>query len=190
MTRRHLALSFVDGGLKRALQALLCAATLLTAGAAASNTVTFFASDLTDTTAGQDLWRYDYQIGGPIDAFGSVNLLFPANNYSELMVLSAAADFAPSLVQPDSGLGTDGILYATHTFGLAAATTAPLSLSFVWTSTGMPGSQAFEVIDGQGALMATGVTTAVPEPSSALLMIGGLVGVAALRRRRWAPRAM
>ena len=166
--------------------------TMVMASAAwAAPTVIFAATDLTDTTVGEDLWRYDYSITGPVDAFGSVNLLFSAASYANLVSQTTDANLSLLDVQPDTLGGGDGIVFVTPINGLLAADVAALSVDFVWLggSGSTPGAQPFEVVDGNGGPAGTGVTRlqsgggTVPEPSALLLTTTALLALLARRKR-------
>ena len=49
---------------------------------------------------------------------------------------------------------------------------------FDWLGTGSPGAQAFEFYDASFNTVEQGVTTPIPEPSTALLMTLGLLRLA------------
>ena len=157
----------------------------------ASPTASFVVTDLTDTVAGQDLWRYDYTVSGPIDANGLMNLLFSPASYASLV--SETSD--PNLtllpdVQPDAGLPADGIVQFSLNNALLAADAAALSVRFIWLGApgSSPGAQLFEVVDGAGNPAGGGMTTlqgvsSVPEPSTLLLSTTALLALSVKRRR-------
>lgn len=153
----------------------------------AAPAVIFVATDLADTTVGQDLWRYDYTLSGPVDAFGSVNLLFGHASYADLLSQTTDATLSLLDTQPDAGLLADGVVFVTPTNGLLAGDTTALSVQFVWLGQGAPGSQPFEVVDGNGSPAGSGRSAApavngVPEPSALALALTALLALRALRR--------
>ncbi len=158
----------------------------------AAPTVIFVATDLADATAGEDLWRYAYTITGPVDAFGSVNLLFSPASYANLVSQTTDANLDLVDTQPDTGLPADGIVYVTPFSDLLASDTALLSVDFVWLggSGSTPGAQKFDVVDGAGGFAGSGVTRlqsgggTVPEPSALLLTATALLALAALSATR------
>ncbi len=175
-----------------AARAMAAGLSMVAVGAAwAAPTVLFVATDLTDTTSGQDLWRYDYTLSGPVDSFGSVNLLFSPANYANLMSQTLDTNLTLLDVQPDAGLPADGIVYVTALNGLLAGDTASLSVDFVWlgASGTKPGAQAFEVVDGAGSPAGGGMSQplsggTVPEPSALLLSFTALLALSAKRKQR------
>ena len=180
------------------LRAATVGLAMAAAGAAwAAPTVIFVATDLADTTVGEDLWRYAYSISGPVDAFGSVNLLFSPASYANLVSQTTDANLGLLETQPDTGLPADGIVYVTPFSDLLASDTALLSVDFVWLggSGSTPGAQKFDVVDGAGGFAGSGVTRlqsgggTVPEPSALLLTATALLALLALsaRRKRSAP---
>ena len=175
------------------LRALAVSLGLLSAAAVwAGPTVIYVATDLADTTAGEDLWRYDYTVSGPIDSFGAVNLFFSSSLYANLF--SSTLDSNQGLaadVQPDVALPADGIVSSTFFAGLLDPDTASLSVEFVWLggATATPEAQAFSVFDGNGGDAGSGRTVAagtppngLPEPSPASLVAAAMVASALVRR--------
>lgn len=168
------------------LLASLCAASM----AWAVPSVTYSAIDLADTTVGEDLWRYDYSVSGPLLAFEQINVFFVQTSYASLASLSNDATIDVLPTQPDTSLPADGYVTVTALNPLTASDKANLSVSFVWKGAGAPGSQAFETLDDQFNVVGGGITQAVPEPSSVAMMLAG-IGLAlplAARRRRAAKR--
>ena len=175
-----------------ALRASAVGLSMMAACAAwAAPTVIFTATDLVDIAAGEDLWRYDYTITGPGDAFGLVKLLFDYTKYANLT--SQTADPALTLLNtpPNTGLQADGIVTVSLDTGLTAAETAAFSVDFVWLGglAAAPGAQPFEYVDAAGSLAGGGPTSpqagggTVPEPSALLLAATALLALSARRKR-------
>lgn len=157
----------------------------------AAPVVSYKATNLVDTTFGQDLWKYDYSFTGPINAGGSLNLIFSYLNYAGLVSTTADSNLTLLPIQPDTGLGTDGIVFVIPTMGLASTDTSMLSVQFVWLGGGRtPGSQSFEIFDAEFNRLDGGETTAprdgnvVPEPASMGLVMAALLGACVARRRK------
>ncbi len=155
----------------------------------AGPTAIFVSTDLADTVVGEDLWRYDYSISGPVDAFGSINLLFSPSSYANLQSHALDPNLSLLDVQPDAVASANGIVYATPLTGLLAGDMATLSVEFTWLGGpgGTPGAQPFEVVDGGGNLAGVGetelrVTSAVPEPSTLLLTATALLALTVKRK--------
>ena len=157
----------------------------------ASPVVSYVATDLVDTTAGQDLWNYDYSFTGPLDAGGSLNLIFSYLSYSNLLESTTDSNLSLLPFQPDASLLTDGIVVVVPTMALTGTDTSMLSVQFVWSGGGRtPGSQVFEIVDLSGNPVGGGTTTAlgdgsvVPEPASLALMLAALMGACVARHRK------
>jgi hypothetical protein len=147
--------------------------------------ITFVATNIVDVTPGLDLWQYNYLISGPLAEFESANLLFASTGYSGIYVISSDASLSPVVTDPGAALKIDGMVTATATPAIAAGTSAALSVQFVWLGTGAPGAQPYELLNDSFNVTSTGVTvSAVPEASSALLMLAGLLAAAPLAARR------
>ena len=184
----------------RMLGALLIAALLgLTPGVGHAVVVTFEATDLADTTPGEDLWRYVYGVSdfSPSPDV-AVETLFDQTLYRSLQ------DPAPGVtgwdiltLQPDINLPDVG-RYSALALSNGASLTEPFEVTFVWLGAPgtTPGSQPFEVnrFDAQGGFLdtlATGFTTPaapttpspVPLPGTLALVLTGLLGVHLLRPR-------
>ena len=173
------------------LRAVAVGLSMLAACAAwAGPTVIYVATDLTDTVVGEDLWRYDYTISGPVDGFGSINLLFSPSSYANLQSQTLDPNLFLVDVQPDAVASADGIVYVTPLTGLLATDMATLSVEFTWLGGpgGTPGAQPFEIVDGGGNPAGTGTTAllpngAVPEPSTLVLTATALLALSVKRKR-------
>ncbi len=161
-----------------------------TAAAWAAPTVIFSATDLFDLSPGQDLWRYEYTVSGPVDAFGSINLLFSPTLYAGLGSQTLDPNLSLIDLQPDASAPADGIVYISPLSALLAADTAALSVDFIWLGGALnaPGSQTFQVVDSFGFPAGGGVSRllnggTVPEPSALLLAATALLALSAKRKR-------
>ena len=154
-------------------------------------TLHYQAVDLPDTIAGSDLWRYDYQLGGSVGSFESVNLLYSPMSYSDLDLKSALDSSRwSSLVIPPAPAGpADGILSLTAVAPQGASEQTNFALEFIWLGSGTPGAQPFELLDDSFNVIASGSTVplgtpAIPEPGSLPLLAGALGWLAWQGRRR------
>jgi len=161
-------------------------------------TIAFEATDLPDTSPGDDLWQYTYLVN---DFLPQANLafetLFAAVLYSDLQdPPPGVADWDILTFQPDPNFPDPG-RYSALALIDGASLTGPFTVSFVWLGGlgSTPGVQPFELneFDDQGLFVQTlatgltqpaGSTTPIPEPGTAVLVGTGLVSLAVLRNLR------
>lgn len=148
--------------------------------------VSHFVVDLSDVTVGEDLWKYDFTLQGPLAPFHSVSLLFGPDSHGQISVLGHATpgdlELAP-VVQPDPVLVTDGYLTVTALGNLPASFVGTVALSFVWTGAGTPAVVRYQVEDDGFNVLATGLSMPVPEPASWALLLAGAAALLARQRR-------
>lgn len=123
-------------------------------------------------------------------AIGLFDILFDPDLYLETSLsIVTDAGIASEWVELilDSGAGVpaaydvlamlDGVTVGQTVTGFA--------VEFEWLGAGAPGAQAYEIYDPTTyALLATGMTTPVPEPKVIWMMLAALALIAALGRRR------
>jgi hypothetical protein len=175
---------------------------LLVAGAprtAAATTISYLATDLSDTAAGDDLWQYDYFVSGiAFDTDQGFSVGFDTALYTGLDSPPPAVspDWDILTLQPDPGIPEDGIYDAVALVNGAALDKA-FSVSFVWLGGpgAAPGSQPFTINQfdplGNISFLDHGRTTPlvpvpVPEPST-LWLLGAATAPLLWRRRRPLP---
>ncbi len=190
--------------LRRRLGSVLVTALVLVSPAtveiAHAATIGFEAIDLSDTTPGQDLWRYVYTVDGSSFAFDQgLAIFFDYTAYGPLLgsspdtdpgaFVSTNSDWDILLLDPEIGLLADGVFDALALVG--SPISSVLSVDFLWSGLGTPGSQSFSTYQldafGTPQILESGVTTAVtpvPEPGTLLLLLGGCAGMSALRARQ------
>lgn len=165
-----------------AITAVTAALNFVAVSTAQAASVTYQATDLTDTTPGQNLWQIDYTVSGPLDLFQGINLLFAPEQFADIMLLSNSSpdllDVAP-ILQPDAGLAADGLLTITALGSLDTTFSGKLGVSLVWSGSGTPGAQPYEWLDDSFNVIASDVTTPVPEPEAIWLLLAGLLTAAA-----------
>ncbi|MEO8859557.1 MAG: PEP-CTERM sorting domain-containing protein [Burkholderiaceae bacterium] len=167
---------------------------LLFAGSAMSQVLTYTRTDLPDVGTG-DAWQYSYTFSGMLENFGGINLVYSPGAYANLSIASVppiGTDFfdPATVMQPDTAAPADGLITLTSN----AARSASYSTHFVvnFDKTGDLGdSHPFEVFDSSfNATSGTAMlAAAVPEPSSALMLVFGMLLVGTLYRRRLHPSA-
>jgi hypothetical protein len=155
----------------------LCAAFLLSGGAWA--TISYTAVDLTDDPTGGDLWQYRYTVTGSFLTFAGFEIEFDGGLYDQLEdpATSPNSDWLVTITQPDPGLGTSGFYSATAQVD-GPSLADEFALSFIWLGKEKPGAQPFNVFDANFVTVESGLTTAVPEPSSLVLLLLAAVALA------------
>lgn len=166
---------------------VLCAA-LWCAGAAQAADI-----DYALTSLGSDLWRYDYTLvnsaGSP--GFDEFTVYFDLPGTREIIAFTAPVGWNALVVPVDPDLPASGFFDAVHIAGVVAvgSGTSGFSVEFRTAAGVSPGAQRFELaVSDPFQVVASGITTAVPEPSSYALMLAGL-GVLTLGGRVQARRA-
>jgi len=158
---------------------------IMVASAQASVAPTFEVTDLADAPGDPNRMMITYRFSGPLEAFSGVNFLFSAQLFSDLSA-DSTSDFLASVIQSDLA-GPDGIvsLMALQDFD---ATPFAFDVQFTYLGSGTPGSQGFEFTNANFDLVASGSTVpfgvaAIPEPSTLLLLLPGLMMLGNYRRR-------
>jgi len=166
--------------------------TLLVAALSASAgvVVTYTATDIQDVSVGQDRWRYDYVITGPLQINGGINFLFVWQDYANISIVQTDPNLDALVTDPIPLLTADGIVTATSMLDAVSGT---LAVEFDWVkigAPGIPGQQTFEVFDAQFNVYQGGQTSTagtppnnIPEPAAILLAATGLF-VSSLARRQ------
>jgi MYXO-CTERM domain-containing protein len=152
--------------------------------------IRFQATDLVDQVQGQDLWRYDYQLGAiPLKANEGFTIYFDAARYENLQNPPPVpnGDLDAITIQPDPILQADGFYDVLATVD-DPSLAGDFSVSFIWKGSGVPGAQNFEIYNTSFQVIASGVTVVVPEPAVAASIMAVGLGVfcaaGRLRRRR------
>jgi hypothetical protein len=162
-------------------------------GSANALNISFQAFDLVDTTAGEDLWRYDYTLSDHSFAADTGFQIF--FDYT----LFANLDFSPPSPNTDWDVLTevidpvnnfDGVYDAYALFDNASLADV-FSVEFTWLGSGSPGAQAFALYDGitwavidSGTSVESSQVAPVPEPGTFILLGTGLLGLARLSRKK------
>lgn len=171
--------------------ALLVLATFLALpiGMANAIIIDYQATDLVDTTAGEDLWQFTYTVSDHTFAADTgFTIYFDLGLYDLLDPAPPApnADWDVLTWNPDPFLPDDGA-YDAYALADNASLADPFTVSFVWLGTGTPGAQFFDVYNGiTWEILDSGETAAapVPEPATMLLLATGLAGLATIRKRK------
>ena len=144
--------------------------------------ISFQATDLTDTTVGQDLWNYSYTLSGfNFQTNQGFTIYFGDSLYRNLHNAqpSSGTDWNMLGVQPDLILHQPGFLD-----GQALVNSPSLGVTFqvdfIWLGAGVPGAQPFDIYDSNFSTITSGTSTVVPEPQSAVLL--SLASIFAFRK--------
>ena len=173
-------------------------AALLLPAAANALMIQYAATDLTDTTSGEDLWRYDYTLSGQVfNEYQGFTVFFSPTNYGVLSSPGApnsSPDRDVLTIDPDPGIPDDGWFDALALVNNASLS-GTFSVQFVWLggASTAPGAQSYETYKCSDIDCSTGVditsrggslpTGAIPEPASLSLVLAGLLGLGARRFR-------
>ena len=148
------------------------------------------ATDLSDTTSGEDLWRYTYNIRGfSFETGQGLSIFFDPVHYRNLQnpPPPVNADWSVISVQPDLVLGRPGF-YDGQALRNSPSLGDAFAVSFVWSGQGTPGSQPFDLYNADFSTRFSGQTVGVPEPKQtwlmALVLAGGTLAIKRARRNR------
>ena len=150
-------------------------------------TFRFAVVDLADTTPGQDLWEYSYQVSGlTLTAGQGFTIFFDFTRFTLLQSPPPLvnADFDPLVVQPDLNLSSNGF-YDAQALRNNPSFADPFKLRFVWLGTAgtSPDAQPYTVYNADFSTQSQGQTTSVPEPSAlALALFASWLAAPATRR--------
>ncbi len=184
---------------------------VISAGALQASPIYYTATDLADTTVGDDLWRYDYEVanetGLVLDRF---EVFFDIDDYDFNLVstplgdevdpadYSAPAGWEGLMLPDDPFFLADGIFIINQAFFdpigeiLDGDAVTGFSVTFIWRGIGTPGSQPFDFFDDPffdpagSDFTQLRQTTGVPEPATGALLGLGLLALLSRRRLRHA----
>ena len=165
-----------------ALAPLVMAMTYARPALADSIGITYTAAHL----SGQQ-WQYQYKLTGTLSAGDDIAILFPYSTDAGLLDLqTGGANFTTFVFQPDKSLPADGEFDIVPSTGNPSLSPV-FNVSFLFSGSGTPGSQAFTLYDPNFNVLGTGLTqlasSAVPEPGTFVLLVTGVVAFARARRR-------
>lgn len=156
-------------------------------------TIRYEASDLADVNAGEDLWRYRYQVSDQsfltdsgFDIFFDVADGYLFDDLNSPTTPNGGWDVIS--IQPDPVLPHDGFLDALALVDNPSLTDS-FFIDFIWRGVGAPASQRFEVYDNNFDVIDSGLTipfgpTGVPEPATAWLALFGLVALSRFTKKQ------
>ncbi len=153
-------------------------------------TIQYQVTDLTDISAGADLWQYTYAVSNHNFSMDTgFSLFFDPTLYTNLQnsAPAAHANWDILLIQPDTFTPDNGIYDALALVDNPSLLTL-FSIDFVWLGTAIPTSQPFEIYDTNFNLISGGMTTSstssIPAPFTGLLLVSGLLLMCADRKRK------
>ena len=135
----------------------------------------FKATDLANTTPGQDLWQYSYTVSGLALAAGQgFSIQFIPALYKTLQSPppTVNGDWDVLALQPDVALHSS-VIYDALALRSNPSLGDFFTVTFIWLGTGTPDAQAYTVYDTNFSTVSQGQTTSVPEPATALLILSG-----------------
>lgn len=147
--------------------------------------ITYSLTDLTDTE--ENLYQITYNVSGfDSTTYAGFDIYFEDETYSDI---SLDAWDSSNWDEPYVFLG-DSIYGEREDWTLDAYASVLdenlsgyFTVSFYYTGEGLPGTQDIEYYDADYTVVATGQTSAVPIPGSALLLLTGLAGVLGFRKK-------
>jgi hypothetical protein len=147
--------------------------------------IQFQAIDLADTTVGQDLWRFQYSLGGfDFQAGQGFSIFFDPQLYTDLQ--NPQPDPSPIwsaiVVQPDVILQQPGY-FDSQALVNSPSLAGIFQVDCVWLGQGIPGPQLFSIYDVNFSTISGGSTvTAVPEPRALMFLSLGILFLWVARR--------
>lgn len=124
-------------------------------------------------------WRYLYTIDNNtlMQSIDEFTLYFDPTRYANLAVQSSPSNWDSLVVQPDNAIPADGYFDSLSlTNGIApGAILSGFSVMFTYLGIGTPGPQPFDIVDAAFNVIDSGVSTPVPEPTTAWLFVGGIL---------------
>ena len=144
------------------------------------------------TPLGANTWRYDYVLNNanPSLSFDELTIFFELPGVTSIDSFVVPVGWDPLTIQADPGIPASGFVDAVHSAGLIPpGSFSGFSAEFHYAPGVTPAAQTFQLIASASFdVIATDLTTkisvAVPEPSTYVLMLSGLVlfGLAARQR--------
>ncbi len=159
---------------------------------ASAISITYTATNLPDSTVGDDLWQYTYLVeDNEFAVDNGFSILFDHTKYSQLEnpAPTVNADWDILTLEPDPLLPDDGV-YDALSLVNSPSLSDVFSLNFIWSGVGTPESQPFELFDDSFAIITTGntalesgVVSNVPLPAT-ILLFGSGFGLLMFRRAK------
>ena len=147
--------------------------------------IEFVATDLPDTTVGEDLWRYDYNVSGRTFLQSEFfDIYFDPLIYGTLTAgPSPNADWNVIVLQQPNPMNFppfDTGIFDSFALVNGPSLTGTFSVAFIYLGSGTPGVQPFDIFDANSNLLESGFTRRpvgepeIPEPSTISSFLLGL----------------
>lgn len=151
--------------------------------------------NFTTFALGSDRYRYEYTIHndgslGTSTPLALLDLLFDPALYEESSLTNVspaalATDWSQQFLASSIGVPAAFDLMATGTGIPVGSQVSGFAVEFHWLGAGIPGNQPYEVYDAVTFdKLEQGITSAVPEPETWLMLLAGTPILVALSRRR------
>lgn len=145
-----------------------------------------------------DRWQYNYTVSNESSGADSYVIeafvvIFDLGLFENLTLEASPDNWDSFVIEPDDSLPDDGYLDTLLWSGSGIAPGAMLagfSVAFDFLGAGTPGSQFFEILDPftfdtlDDGFSSVEAVVAVPEPSSLMLIVTGLLLITAVSARR------
>lgn len=144
------------------------------------------AVSFTSMNLGGNSWQLDFEIKNRENfVFDEITIFFDRSLYGDLSILAAPQGWDSLAVQPDESLSSDGFvdLLSLNTGISPGGNLLGISVRTNYFVAGAPTAQVFQIINPVTFdVIYEGQTTAVPEASTSILLVIGLLGISAWRR--------
>ena len=132
------------------------------------------------TSAGGIAWTVDIMVtnDGTLPRVGNFTVFFDYGSASNLVLISSPANWDTLVLQPDDGLASAGYLDSLPLDAgnklSSGESISGFKARFDWSASASPQNFAYSINDDNFAPLETGLTTSVPEISSAACMALGI----------------
>lgn len=179
---------------KKLILSMLLLFVLISINTVQATTIYYEATDLTDTAPGEDLWQYTYHLTDAALIYNDdIGIVFDHELYTVIVLKDPPQPntdwFAYPIVSPVFPDQTPLDSYFVLQAKVDNPTLADLfTIEFIWLGGAEdPGSQfwAQSHFDGDKIIIdAVGITNAVPIPSTAVLLLGGMIFLTGRYRKK------
>lgn len=144
------------------------------------------AISFTSTNLGGSSWQLDFDVKNSENfIFEEITIFFEKSSYRNIYISAAPQGWDSLAVQPDETLSSDGFidLLSLNTGIFPGGNLSGISIRTDYLVAGVPTPHVFHIINPVTFdVIYEGQTTAVPETSTSILLVIGLIGMTAWRR--------